>query len=178
MAKAQYQRRWRQNSGKKPVQVYLHEDTLAQLDALASERGQSRAQVLTDLIGTVATASEPDAAARDDDTRDMFGDEVGEATEATQAGSEAQTPPPESARPRPNYHATRKQVLAGKGHQWVDAYRVTARRIELGEVWPDPANGRWKAVAVDDPGYVHARETTRRAATRRLLDYAMRQGWI
>ena len=50
MARAQDQKRWRDNSGKKRVEVYLPEDTAAILDRLVSERGQSRAAIIAALI--------------------------------------------------------------------------------------------------------------------------------
>ena len=50
MASAENQKRWRQNNGKKRIELYLPVDTLAKLDALASERALSRADAITQLV--------------------------------------------------------------------------------------------------------------------------------
>ena len=50
MARAQDQKRWRDHSGRKRIEVNLPADTAAALDKLASERGQSRAAVIAALI--------------------------------------------------------------------------------------------------------------------------------
>lgn len=56
-AKARANAAWRARTSAKPVQVYLHADTLAQLDALVAERGApGRAAVLTALIEAAAEA--------------------------------------------------------------------------------------------------------------------------
>ncbi|AWN17754.1 hypothetical protein [Salinisphaera sp. LB1] len=55
------QKRWRENSGKKRIEVYLPVDTLAMLDGLASERGLSRAGVIAQLISDQRQAAPTEA---------------------------------------------------------------------------------------------------------------------
>ncbi len=51
-ARTRANRAWRERTGKKLVQAYLHADAVEQLDRLVKERGATgRAAVLTDLIG-------------------------------------------------------------------------------------------------------------------------------
>jgi hypothetical protein len=48
---------WRSRTPTKPVQIYLHPDTLAKLDILVAERGApGRAAVVADLIEAAAEA--------------------------------------------------------------------------------------------------------------------------
>ncbi|MDA3919936.1 MAG: ribbon-helix-helix domain-containing protein [Salinisphaera sp.] len=64
MARAQDQKRWRDNSDRRRVEVYLPVDTLTALDKLASERGQSRAGVIAHLLTDMPaqSATEPQSA--------------------------------------------------------------------------------------------------------------------
>jgi hypothetical protein len=51
-ARTRANKAWRERTGKKLVQAYLHADTNAQLDELVAERGATgRAAVLAELIG-------------------------------------------------------------------------------------------------------------------------------
>jgi hypothetical protein len=172
MSRAERQAKWRQRSDRKRVEVNLPVDAAARLDDLAAERGQSRANVLADLLAEAAPTVQADRC--DSDTHDMFeastGDYPPTDPEAVQE--------PERTRPQPRYQATTRRVLSGRNYRTVDAYRVRARHTEIGMVWTDPGSGSWRAVAADDDGYVLAKAASRREVARRLVDYAVRQGWI
>lgn len=176
MARAQDQAKWLKSSGRKRVEAPLHAQTVDKLDRLAASRGISRAQAITELVEAAPEPGGAPAKDRDDETRDVSGaayqpDDNGEA-KATSEPTAVQT------RPQPRYQATTRRVLSGRNYRTVDAYRVRARQTELGTVWTDPGSGSWRAVAADDDGYVLAKAASRREVARRLVDYAMRQGWI
>lgn len=50
MARAQDQKRWRDKSGRKRIEVSLPVDSVSALDVLAAESGQSRSAVIVSLI--------------------------------------------------------------------------------------------------------------------------------
>lgn len=54
IAKAVSQARWRAKTDTKRVEVYLPVDVIAELDAIAKERGKSRAGVIAALVQDVA----------------------------------------------------------------------------------------------------------------------------
>lgn len=99
MARADRQQRWRQKSGRKRIEAYLPADTAERLDALASDRGQSRAAVLADLIDAAGSESDAQAAQSTPDasTVDWVGEPIAEATQATQAAQEPQAVPASGA---------------------------------------------------------------------------------
>jgi hypothetical protein len=62
-ARTRANKTWRERTGKKLVQAYLHADTVEQLDKLVKERGATgRAAVLTDLIGQAVEPTPPRSA--------------------------------------------------------------------------------------------------------------------
>lgn len=58
MARTQDQQRWRSNTCRKRIEVYLPPDVVNRLDALATERGQKRPAVIAALIDSAAPAAE------------------------------------------------------------------------------------------------------------------------
>lgn len=58
MARAKDQARWRQKSDRRRVEVYLPAEIAERLDALAAERGESRAAVIAALVSGETASQE------------------------------------------------------------------------------------------------------------------------
>lgn len=156
MARAQDQKRWRERSGKKPVQVYLHAETLAQLDALAAEREQSRAEIIADLIGEAAPAAAP-AESQDDDTRDMF-DAEGQFPDGKQDAPAAEAAQEPASEPKPEPERSGKGGgIEGLSYQRKAAgeYAVYYHGDCVGRVWK--WGSKWRAAASDSTLWEEAR---------------------
>lgn len=95
MSRTERQRRWRQRQRKKPIQVYLHEDTVKQLDAIADRRESSRARVLAELIGWAAGGTDEPVPVADTDTPDLF--DPGNGPEAAESGTQSKLSPTRAA---------------------------------------------------------------------------------
>jgi hypothetical protein len=158
MARTQDQQRWRSNTCRKRIEVYLPPDVVDRLDALATERGQKRPAVIAALIDSAAPAAEaaPEPAA---DT-----------------AAETNAPPPSeiqaieaSTHSDPKGYKTRRPRSADeKRYDWI-VVTNDGQRIALG---PDPARfWRWCGRYLD--GSIFSREAkgnTLDEIAQRLID--------
>lgn len=170
MARAEDQRRWRAQTDRKRVEVYLPVDTLDALDAQAAARGVTRATVLGDLIADATPAPEasdrlPDAAA--DET--PAATDTGPAQAAESASQPAPVDRPWIPEPetRIGYRYHRPTQPTEKDYDWI-AVADDGTRIALRS---DPVRFyRWSGFILDGSLYIRdAHAHTRDAIVNKLL---------
>ena len=148
MAKAEHQRAWRQRSGKKPIQCYLDVETISRLDALAAERGQSRAAVLAQLIDAAAPAAGA-APARDPDTPDMFDASTGDGQGDTATGeAEAQAQAPQGGTSKIDVPTHKLRKAQGQAPDGSDAWAIHVDGGRVGLVYRNTNPNEQRAAAV------------------------------
>ena len=172
MAKAEHQRAWRQRSGKKPIQCYLDVETISRLDALAAERGQSRAAVLAQLIDAAAPAAGA-APARDPDTPDMFDASTGDGQVDTATGeAEAQAQAPQAGTSKSDVPTHKLKKAKGEAPDGSDAWAVYLDGTRVGIAYRNEARApsvAWIAVCERDATRKRYRYRTRTQAVEMML---------
>lgn len=171
MARAQDQRRWRTNTDRQRIEVYLPVDKLTALDELARARGVSRATVIDDLIAEAMPATAPvstQAASTDapaDDAPWATDTAPSEAADTPQAPTE--TPPTTRASEKLGYRFHRPQRPEETRYQWI-AVADDGTRIAL---TPDPVRFyRWSGFILDGSLYIRdAKSNNRDEIVRTLL---------
>lgn len=134
MTHSKRQQRWRTRTGKKRIEVYLPADAAGHLDAIACSRGQSRAEVLTQLLRADRPAETVPAASPTDSMPDSL------PVDDAPALSPVVGPPEPTPRTTKGYRFRRPQSAEEKRYQWI-AVTDAGDRIALG---PDPVRYyRW-----------------------------------
>lgn len=178
-AKAKYQAKWRETSGKRKVEAYLHAETVARLDEIAADRGQSRAAVIAELIDAAGAESGAQAAqaARDANTADWVAEAGSEATAATEA---AQAPPvapePEAGTSKSDVPTHKLRKAQGEAPDGGDAWAVYVEGARVGLAYrnTNPNEQRapsvaWIAVCDRDATRKRYRYRTRTQAVEMML---------
>lgn len=164
MARARDQKRWRANTRRKRIEVYLSPETADRLDALACERGQKRPAVIAALIDDAAPSASPPP----------------EPTAHTLAET-ASPPPPDPQATQASasqgtwgYKIRRPSSADEKRYNWI-AVTDEGRRIALG---PDPARfWRWSGQYLDGTMFSRqAKGNTRDEVVRNLMGLPISTG--
>lgn len=163
MARAQDQKRWRENTRHKRIEVYMSPENVERLDTLAVQRGQSRATVLASLIhdatpAALATA-EPAPPAVSEPV--SSGEPTPDVTQAVEPSTSEK-------------HGFRRPRSADeKKYDWI--ITTGGQRIALG---PDPARfWRWSGRNLDGSMFTReAKGNTREEVIRKLLNLPVSTG--